>query len=102
MNIVVLVKVVPDTYGARRMDPAAGRVERNADGAVIDEIDERALELALTLREAAGAGEVSLISMGPAHLTATLRKGLAMGADRATQVIDKRLAGADLASIPFS
>ncbi len=94
MNITVLVKQVPDTYSERTLRDDH-RLDRDAADAVIDEIDSRGVEIALQLVEAAGSGEVTVLTMGPARATETLRKALAMGADRAVHVLDDGLAGAD-------
>ncbi|GLI25928.1 electron transfer flavoprotein subunit beta [Agromyces rhizosphaerae] len=96
MRIAVLRKQVPDTWGERRMDPTTGRADRDASDAVADEIDDRALELALHLREELGGAEIVLLTMGPDAAEQALRAGLALGADRAVHVIDERLVGADL------
>ncbi|TFD39369.1 electron transfer flavoprotein beta subunit/FixA family protein [Cryobacterium sp. TMT2-10] len=93
MNIVVLVKQVPDTYGERTLR-GDGRIDRERDTPALDEIDERALEVALRLRETAG-GEVTVLTMGPPEAVVALRKALAMGADRAVHVCDEALAGSD-------
>lgn len=95
MKIVVLVKQVPDTYGERVLDPTTGFVDRGASDAVVDEINERALELALSYRDAHKGTEVVVLSMGSTAVTVGLRKGLAMGADSAVHVVDAALAGAD-------
>jgi len=95
VKIVVLVKQVPDTYGERVLDPATGWVDRVGSDAVIDEINERALELALSYRDAHKGTEVVVMSMGAAAVTVGLRKGLAMGADSAVHILDGALAGAD-------
>jgi electron transfer flavoprotein beta subunit len=95
MKIVVLMKQVPDTWGERKLDTATGLSDRGATDAVIDEIGERALEVALTYRDANKGTEVVVASMGPASVTAALRKGLSMGADSAVHVLDDALAGAD-------
>lgn len=95
MKIIVLVKQVPDTWGERKLDAATGRLDRAASDAVIDEIDERALEVALQYKDAADADVVAL-SMGPSSVTDVLRKSLAMGADSAIHVRDDALAGSDL------
>jgi electron transfer flavoprotein beta subunit len=95
MKIVVLVKQVPDTWGERRLDPKSGRLDRSASDAVIDEIDERAVEVALQYKDSTGA-EVVVASMGPADAKDVLRKALAMGADSAVHVLDNGLEGADL------
>lgn len=94
MKIVVLVKQVPDTWSERRLDPATGLVDRTGD-VVIDEVDERALEVALRHAEATGA-EVVALTMGPAQAEPMLRKTLASGADRAVHVLHPQLAGADM------
>ena len=96
MKIVVLMKQVPDTYEERKLDPATGILDRAASEPIIDEIGERALEMALRYKDANKGTEVVLLSMGPASLTASLRKGLSLGADAAVHVLDESLAGADL------
>lgn len=95
MKIGVLVKQVPDTWSDRRIDTATGRVDRAASPAVIDEICEYALEVALQLRASHG-GEIVAIAMGPAEASEVLRRALEMGADEAVLVTDDSLAGADL------
>lgn len=94
MNIAVLVKQVPDTYSERRLRDDH-RLDRESADAVIDEIDSRGVEIALQLVEAAGSGEVTVVTMGPERATEALRKALAMGADKAVHVLDDGLAGAD-------
>jgi electron transfer flavoprotein beta subunit len=96
MKIVVLLKEVPDTYGDRKLSLETGLAEREASEAVIDEICERALELALTFADANEGTDVAVLSLAPAGATATIRKGLAMGAGSATHVCDEALRGADL------
>ena len=96
MKIVVLVKEVPDTYGERRLSLETGLAERAASEPVLDEIGERAIEVALTYADAHDGTEVTLLSVGPESASASVRKGLAMGADSAQQVVDEELLGADL------
>jgi electron transfer flavoprotein beta subunit len=93
---VVLVKEVPDTYGDRLLDLETGLADRGASERVLDEIGERAIEAAVVLKEADADTEVVLISMGPESVATGLRKGLAMGADRAVHILDDALRGADL------
>ena len=94
MKIIVLVKQVPDTWGDRKLD-AAGRLARSTGESVIDEIDERALEVALSYHDSSGA-EVVALSMGPASVNEVLRKSLAMGAHSAIHVLDDALVGSDV------
>ncbi|MGH2511702.1 MAG: electron transfer flavoprotein subunit beta/FixA family protein [Candidatus Limnocylindrales bacterium] len=94
MRIVVLVKPVPDTTGQERLGPDL-RVDRVGVPVVVNANDEYALEAALKLVEAAGEGEVVVLAMAPATAPETLRKALAMGAQRAVLVTDPILAGSD-------
>ncbi|XAS74399.1 electron transfer flavoprotein subunit beta/FixA family protein [Micrococcaceae bacterium Sec5.1] len=94
MRIIVLIKQVPDTYGERTLLPD-GRVDRDRSDAVIDEINERAIEVALRRKDADKATEVIVMSMGPESATSSLRKALSMGADSAVHVLDDELVGAD-------
>ncbi|WP_353828914.1 electron transfer flavoprotein subunit beta/FixA family protein [Agromyces sp. SYSU T0242] len=96
MKIVVLVKEVPDTYGERKLDLETGLADRAASEAVLDEIGERALEVALAHADAHADTEVIVMSMGPESAATTIRKGLAMGAGSAVHIADPDLAAADL------
>jgi electron transfer flavoprotein beta subunit len=93
MNIVVLCKQVPDTYSERRLQ-SDGALDRDASDAVLDEINERAVEEALVLKEAHG-GAVTVVSMGPDRAAEAIRKALSMGADAAVHLTDDALAGSD-------
>ena len=97
MNIVVLVKQVPDTYSERKLDGSDGTLDRGATDAVLDEINERAVEAALQLKEAGvGPGdgsEVTVLTMGPDRATDAIRKALSMGADKAVHLSDEALHG---------
>ncbi len=97
MRLVVLVKEVPDTYGERKINLETGLADRAASETVLDEICERAVEAALKLAEGSSDDiEVHVMSMAPASAAATIRKGLAMGADAAVHITDDTLLGADL------
>ena len=95
MKIVVLVKQVPDTGEERILDPATGRVDREANDPVIDEISERALEAALSVKDRDKSTEIVVLSMGPADASKAIRKALSMGADSGIHVLDEALEGAD-------
>jgi len=97
MKIVVLIKQVPDTAEERTLDLATGRLDREAADSVVDEINERALEAALKIKDAAKSTEVVVMTMGPADATKALRKALSMGADSAVHIADDTLTGADIA-----
>jgi len=94
MNIVVLVKQVPDTEGDRKLNPADNTVDRAAVDPVINYIDEFAIEEGLRLKEAHG-GEVTILTVGPERASESIRKALSMGADKAVHVLDEALHGSD-------
>jgi electron transfer flavoprotein beta subunit len=94
MKIVVCVKEVPDPALPRRIDPQTLRLDRSGEG-TLNPWDLSAIEEALRLAETAG-GEVVVLSMGPERAVASLRKALAMGADRAVLVADGAAEGSDL------
>jgi electron transfer flavoprotein beta subunit len=91
VHIVVLMKSVP-VVGTERLDAAFRtlRTQMEANGN-----DDYLLEKALKLADTRGA-EVSLLTMGPASATDTIRKALAMGALRAWHIQDDAIAGSDV------
>lgn len=93
MKIIVLIKQVPDTYGDRILT-ADGTIDRKNSEPVIDEINEKAVEMGLRLQENNGA-EVTVLTMGPAKALDSLRKALAMGADNGIHIVDDALHGSD-------
>jgi electron transfer flavoprotein beta subunit len=92
MNIVVLVKQVPDSGAERTLHPDDQTVDRGGANNVINEMDEYALEEALKLQEAHG-GEVTVLTVGPERATEAIRKALQMGPDKAVHVVDDALHG---------
>jgi electron transfer flavoprotein beta subunit len=95
MKVVVCVKEVPDASAPKRIDPQSLRLDRSVPGA-LNEFDTHALEEGLRLKDAGGEGELVAVLMGPARAADSLRKALALGADRAVHVVDDSLAGSDL------
>jgi electron transfer flavoprotein beta subunit len=95
MKIAVCVKQVPDAAAPKRLDPQTKRLDRSVEGA-INPFDVHAVEEALRIKEGGEGGEVVLVSMGPAKAGESLRKALAMGADRVVLVTDEAAEGSDL------
>src|SRR6201996_9263803 len=93
MNIVVLMKQVPDTEGDRTLDASDKTINRASVDPVINYLDEFAIEEGLRLKEQHG-GEVTILTVGPEQATVSLRKALSMGADKAVHVSDTALHGA--------
>lgn len=101
MNIVVCVKQVPDTATERKLKSDDKTLDREAADGVLNELDEYAVEEALRLKEAHG-GEVTVLTMGPQKATETIRKALAMGADKAVHLVDDALHGSDTLSTSYA
>ena len=101
MNIVVLVKQVPDTWAERKLDPTDKTLDRASVDVVMTEIDEYAVEEALRLTEAQG-GEVTIVSMAPDRGIETIRKALSMGAHKAVHLSDESLKGSDAVQTSYA
>ncbi|MEY2471517.1 MAG: electron transfer flavoprotein beta subunit [Actinomycetota bacterium] len=93
MNVVVCVKQIPDPANPGSLGPD-NFLDRSGK-LIIDDSDMYGVEMALQLVQAAGGGQVSLVSMAPNGETAGLRTALAMGAEKATLVSDDSLKGSD-------
>jgi electron transfer flavoprotein beta subunit len=91
MNVVVCVKQIPDPAEPGKLE-ADNTLDRSGK-LILDESDSYGVEMALQLAEAAGGGEVTLVSMAPNNETSGLRTALAMGAAKAILVSDDALSG---------
>ncbi|MEM1333946.1 MAG: electron transfer flavoprotein subunit alpha, partial [Actinomycetota bacterium] len=87
------MKQIPDPALPGELDPATNTLKRDGK-LILDESDSYGVEMALQLVDAAGGGEVTLVSMAPNDETSGLRTALAMGAVKAVLVSDPSLAGA--------
>ena len=99
-NIVVLIKQVPDTWSERKLTDGDFTLDRGAADAVLDEINERAVEEALLIKEKEAANgtesTVTVLTAGPERATEAIRKALSMGADKAVHLLDEGMHGSDL------
>jgi electron transfer flavoprotein beta subunit len=94
MNVVVCVKQIPDPAAPPALDPGSKNLVRDGK-LILDDSDAYGVEMALQLADAAGGGEVTLVSMAPNGEVSGLRTALAMGAAKAILVSDPVLAGTD-------
>jgi len=94
MKIAVCVKQVPDTWAEKKLSDADKTLDRDSVEAVMNELDEYAVEEALLISEA-NEGEVVAVSMGPERAEETVRKALQMGADSGIHILDDALQGSD-------
>ena len=94
MKIVVCIKQVPATGADKRYTDDL-RLDRTGVEAIINPLDEYAIEQAMRLADAGTADAVTYLSMGPDQASEALRRALAMGGDDAVLITDPALAGAD-------
>ncbi|MGA0229221.1 MAG: electron transfer flavoprotein subunit beta/FixA family protein [Ilumatobacteraceae bacterium] len=94
MKVIVCVKQIPDPALPGELDSASNTLKRDGK-LILDESDSYGVEMALQLVDAAGGGEVALVSMAPNGEVSGLRTALAMGAAQGVLVSDPGLAGSD-------
>lgn len=96
LRIAVCVKPVPDPKQSANLqiDPVSKTLVRKGISLVINPLDRHALEAGIRLKESTG-GQVTVFSMAPPAAEQTLTETLAMGADEAVLLSDRRFAGGD-------
>ena len=100
MNIVVCIKQVPDTTEIK-IDPVKNTLIRDGVPSIMNPDDKGGLELALRMKDNYGAN-VTVITMGPPQAELILREAMAMGADRAILLTDRKFAGADTLATSYA
>lgn len=93
MNIIVLVKQVPDTT-EMNVDKETGTLIRTGVPTIINPDDQAGLETALYIKDLYGA-HVTVVTMGPAQAKGMLKECIALGADDAVLISDRAFAGSD-------
>lgn len=93
MNIIVLVKQVPDTSEVK-INRETNTLIRDGVPSIINPFDLYAIEEALRLREQHG-GTVTAMTMGPPQAAEALKDAVAMGVDEVVLLSDRAFAGAD-------
>jgi len=101
LKIVVCLKQVP-MVSELPWDPKTGTLKRELAEGMMNPACRAALDAALRLREAAGAGEITVITMGPPTAEEVLREAIALGADRGVLLTDRPMAGGDTAVTSFT
>ncbi len=99
VNIIVCVKQIPDPEtpaASFKVDEAAKKViPAQGIAPVVNPFDPQATEAALRLRDAAGEGKVTVISLGPDSARDAIKHALAMGADEGVLLNDPSFEGID-------
>jgi electron transfer flavoprotein beta subunit len=93
MNILVLLKQVPDTT-EMKIDKEKGTLIREGVPTITNPDDLAGMEVALRLKDKYGA-KVTAVTMGPPQAENMLRELYAMGADHAVLLTDRKFSGAD-------
>lgn len=93
LNIVVLIKQVPDTTKVR-IDPETGNLDRKGVPSIINPFDMEGIYAAVDIVKRFG-GETTALSMGPPQAEAALRQSIGLGIDRGILLTDRKFAGAD-------
>ncbi len=103
LNLIVLVKQVPDTQNitgeAMKED---GTVNRAALPAIFNPDDLHALEAALEVKESIPGTRVSVLTMGPPSAVQVLKDSLYRGADFTALISDRKFAGADTLATSYA
>jgi len=94
MDIVVLVKQVPDTESLVQIAEDGVSIKKQDIKWIMNPYDELAVEEALRIKEAQG-GTVTILSFGPEKAIETIRTALAMGADQGVHIKDPAAEGSD-------
>ena len=94
MNIVVLLKQVPDTETVIKIEADGKSIADSGIKWIINPYDEYAVEAALRLKDSQGAN-VTILSLGPQRAVESVRAALAMGADQGILVDDPAIEGSD-------
>ncbi len=99
MNIIVCVKQIPDPEtpaASFKVDEQAKKViPAQGVAPVVNPYDPQATEAALQLRDAAGGGKVTVVSLGPDSARDAIKHALAMGCDEGVLINDDAFEGQD-------
>jgi len=94
LNVIVCIKQVPETTEIS-INPETNTLVREGIESIVNPFDEYALEEGIRIKERAGEGKVTVLSMGPPQAESALRECIARGADEAVLLSDRRFAGSD-------
>ena len=93
MKIFVCVKQVLDT--AAKIQLENGQVVSPGSSRIINPYDEFAIEEAVRIKEKKPDTEITLLSLGPEGFKDSIKRALAMGADKAVHLLDPKFEGLD-------
>ena len=88
MKLLVCIKQVPDMESRFKVNATADWYDETDLAWRMNEYDEFAVEQAVQLKEQHGDAELTVLSIGPERVKETIKKALAMGADRGVHIAD--------------
>lgn len=91
MKIAVCIKRVPDMDVRFRIADIGNAVDESGLKFDMNDFDSWAVEAALQIKDKDAAAEVVIVSLGPDSVQETIRKALAMGADRGIELKAERI-----------
>ncbi|HEY7897608.1 MAG TPA: electron transfer flavoprotein subunit beta/FixA family protein [Gemmatimonadaceae bacterium] len=91
MKIAVCIKRVPDMDVRFKIAPIGNAVDEAGLKFDMNDFDSWAVEAALQIKDKDAATEVVVVSLGPDAVQETIRKALAMGADRGIELKSDRI-----------
>ncbi len=99
MNIIVLIKQIPDIEKNIKItvDSKSYSINRQGIPSIMNPADKNALEYALCIKDQLNA-TVKVVTMGPPQAEAVLREAMSMGADEGYLATDRSFAGSDTLS----
>ena len=97
MKIIVCVKQVLDTAAQIQIDN--GRIVSPGSSRIINPYDEFAIEEAVRIKEKKPDTVITLLTLGPEGFKDSIKKALAMGADRAVHLLDDKFDALDSYSL---
>jgi electron transfer flavoprotein beta subunit len=89
MNSIVCMAYVPDTETKIKIGADGKSIDESDVKWIVSPYDEYGLEEAIKTKEAAGAGTVTVLSLGPERAKAGIRECLARGADEGLWIDSK-------------
>lgn len=94
MNILVCIKQVPDTTEIK-IDPVKNTLIRDGVPSIVNPFDTYALEAAARIKDNDPDAKIVVVTMGPPQAEKALRECLAIAADKAYLVTDRKFGGSD-------
>jgi len=94
MKIIACIKQVPDTTEVK-VDPKTHTLIRDGVPSILNPYDHFAVEESVRIKDQIAEVSVTVITMGPEQARSALMRCLALGADDAVLISDKKFAGSD-------